>query len=94
MITVFNRAELFVDSDAEAAAKVRLALKENGIKYEMRTKQNVSTLRKSIQLRAATGPSSGYGGMSASHFMDTPNYIYTIYVKKQDLAKAKKVCHF
>lgn len=93
MITVFNRATLFVDSNSEAAANVWSALKANGIKYEMRTKQNVSTLRKAIQFRASTGSTSGYGGMSASHFMDTPNYVYTIYVKKRDLAKAKEICH-
>ena len=93
MITVYNRAQLFVDSNSEAAANVRSALKANGIKYEMRTKQNVSTVRKAVQLKASMGPGSGYGGMSASHFTDTPNYVYTIYVKKCDLEKAKEVCH-
>ena len=93
MITIFNRAELFVDSNAEAAAQVWTALKANGIKYEMRTKQNISTVRKAIQFKASTGAASGYGGMSASHFTDTPDYVYIIYVKKRDLEKAKEVCH-
>ena len=93
MITIFNRAKLFVDSNSEAAANVWSTLKANGIRYEMHTKQNVATLRKAIQFRASTGAASGYGGMSASHFMDTPDYIYTIYVKKRDLTKAKKLCH-
>ena len=42
MITIFNRAKLFADSNAEAAANVWTAFKANGIKYEMITKQNVS----------------------------------------------------
>ena len=92
MITVFNRAKLFVDSNAEAAANVWSALKGNKIEYDMRTKQNVSTLRKNIQFRASIGAGSGYGGMSASYFSDTPDYIYIIYVKKRDLEKAKKIC--
>ena len=33
MISVFNRAELFVDVSQEAAAKVWSTLKENGIEY-------------------------------------------------------------
>ena len=45
MITVFNRSLLFVDANSEAAASVWSALEANGIEYEMRTKQNVSTLR-------------------------------------------------
>ena len=92
MITVFNRAKLFVDSNAEAAANGWSALKANKIEYDMRTKQNVSTLRKNIQFRASIGAGSGYGGMSASYFSDTPDYIYIIYVKKRDLEKAKKIC--
>ena len=92
MITIFNRAKLFVDSNAEAAANVWSALKENKIEYDMRTKQNVSTLRKNIQFKASIGAGSGYGGMSASYFSDTPDYIYIIYVKKRDLEKAKKIC--
>ena len=92
MITVFNRAKLFVDSNAEAAANVWSALKANKIEYDMRTQQNVSTLRKNIQFRASIGAGSGYGGMSASYFSDTPDYIYIIYVKKRDLEKAKKIC--
>lgn len=93
MITAFNRAKLFVDTDAQAAANVWSVLKANGIKYEMQTKQNVSTIRKAVQFRASTGAPSGYGGMSASHFTDTPTYVYTIYVRKRDLKKAKEVCH-
>ena len=94
MITIFNRAELFADSNAEAAANVWSILKANGIKYEMQTKQNVSIVRKAVQFKASVGTPSGFGGMSSSHFTDTPSYVYIIYVKKRDLEKAKELCHF
>jgi hypothetical protein len=37
--------------------------------------------------------SIGGGGMGAAPFGDTMNYVYAIYVKKSDLALAKKVCN-
>ena len=93
MITIFNRAKLFADTNAEAAAGVWSALKENGIEYTMLTKQNVSTLRKNVQNSYGMSKYSGFGGMPASNFADTLNYLYIIYVKKKDLARAKEVCH-
>ena len=90
MITIFNRAELFVDVNQEAAAKVWSTLKENGIEYEMTTKQNVSTFRKNIhysQVMYGTG-----GGMPASSYGSVSNYVYKIYVKKKDLERAKELC--
>ena len=92
MITVFNRAKLFVDADAQAAANVWSALKENGIECNMLIKQNISTLRKNIQYSSAMDKYSGFGGMPASKLTQTPDYLYIIYVKKRDLARAKEVC--
>lgn len=37
MVNILNRAELFVDTSAEAAAKVWTKLEEAGIEYEMVT---------------------------------------------------------
>lgn len=93
MITIFNRAKLFTDNNAEAAANVWSALKENGIEYTMLTKQNVSTLRKNVQNSYGMSKYSGFGGMAASNFADTLNYLYIIYVKKKDLARANEVCN-
>ncbi len=90
MITIFNRAELFVDVNQEAAAKVWSTLKANGIEYEMSTKQNVTTLEKNIHY--SQGIHTGSGGIGASHFGDSPTYIYRIYVKKSDLARARELC--
>jgi hypothetical protein len=90
MINIFNRAELFVDVNQEAAAKVWSALEENGIEYEMNTKQNVCAFRKNIHY--AQGMSSTMSGAPGSYYGDTPNYVYKIYVKKSDLERAKEVC--
>ena len=90
MITFFNRAELFVDVSQEAAANVWSALKANGIEYEMTTKQDVAALRKALHYYQ--GMSSSNSGMPGSYYGDTPNYVYKIYVRKADLARAKEVC--
>ena len=87
MITIFNRAELFVDVNQEAAAKVWSTLKANGIEYEMSTKQDVSTLRKNIHY--SQGMNVGHGGIPASYFGDAPTYVYKIYVKRSDLERAR-----
>ena len=90
MISVFNRAELFVDLSQEAAAKVWSTLKENGIEYEMTTKQDVSAFRKNIHY--AQGMSSTMASAPSSYYGDTPNYVYKIYVKKSDLERAMELC--
>ncbi len=90
MITLLNRAELFVDVDQESAAKVWSTLKANGIEYEMETKQNVSSLRKGLHY--AQGMSATMAGTPGSYVEDTVKYVYKIYVKKSDLEKAKEIC--
>lgn len=91
MITIFNRAELFTDVNQEAAAKVWSTLEENGIEYEMNTKQNVSAFRKNIHY--AQGMSSTMSSAPGSYYGDTVKYVYHIYVRKADLARAKELCH-
>jgi hypothetical protein len=91
MITVFNRALLFQDSDSKACAEVWSALKKNRIEYEMKTISNHSSFGRNLHYRQSM--SIGGGGMGAAPFGDTMNYVYAIYVKKSDLALAKKVCN-
>ena len=90
MISIFNRAELFVDVNQEAAAKVWSTLEENGIEYEMSTKQDVSAFRKNIHY--VQGRTSSMSGAPGSYYGDTPNYVYKIFVKKSDLERAKELC--
>ncbi len=90
MINRFNRALLFQDSDSEACAKVWSTLKRYGIEYEMSTSTNVSVFGRNLHYRQSM--SIGYGGLGTSAFGDHMNYVYSIYVRKKDLAKAKEIC--
>lgn len=90
MITFFNRAELFADSDSKAAAEVYSTLRKNHIEYEMKTLSDHSTFGRNLHYRQSF--SIGGGGMGGAPFGDQMHYTYVIYVKKQDLERAKKVC--
>ena len=90
MITILNRSKLLTDSSSETMAKAREALKAAGIPYDMRTVQNHTALGKAIH--ASVGVGAFGGGMPASSFSDQISYIYMIYVRRKDLAKAREVC--
>ena len=90
MITILNRKRLLADSSSETAAKTREALKAAGIPYALRTVQNHTALGKA--LHAGAGVGAFRGGMPASAFSDQINYVYMIYVRRKDLARAKEVC--
>lgn len=90
MITFLNRCELFSDTSAEAAAAVREKLKTYGIPYEMRTMQNSFSLFRAQQSRV--GNRTFMGGMPGSSFEDGGGYVYRIFVRKKDAAKAREVC--
>ena len=90
MITILNRSRLLADSSSETAAKAREALKAAHIPYYMKTVQNHTGLGKSIH--AGVGVGAYKGGLSASAFSDQISYVYFIYVRKKDLARAKEVC--
>lgn len=90
MITIFNRSRLLADSSSETAAKVREALKAARIPYYMKTVQNHTGLGRAIHAGAGVG--TYRGGMPASSFSDQMSYVYFIYVRKKDLARAKEIC--
>ena len=90
MITRFNRAVLFVDSSQEAAAKVWANLKENGIKYEIKTKMSTPRLLQSMH--NSVDMAKSMGAVPPSFYGEVTNYVYFIYVKKKDLERAKKIC--
>ena len=89
MITILNRSRLLADSSSETAAKAREALKAAHIPYYMKTVQNHTGLGKSIH----AGVGAYKGGLSASAFSDQISYVYFIYVRKKDLARAREICH-
>ena len=91
MITIFNRAVLFQDVSAEAAANVWSTLKANNIPYEMKTKTGQGPFHRQLQQNA--NMRFTMGGTPASA-LDGPQrqYLYIIYVRKSDLEKAKELC--
>jgi len=90
MINVFNRKILFQDTNAEAAANVWSTLRANKIKYEVATKTHSSSFKRMLTQRANIR--FNMGGMPASMTEHQVDYLYIIYVNKNDYAKAKELC--
>ena len=102
MITVFNRAVLCREPNAEAAAKVWSALRKEKIPYEVKTKISGATKP------AVRVPRTGRTGNMTASITDTTylnggtpaswtenaaaSCVYTVFVRKKDLARAKELC--
>ena len=78
MIHPLNRKTLFTDSSAEAAAQVWSVLKQHGIPYQMKTVNSMAM-------------NSVHGGMPHSSMADAVHYVYVIYVRRRDYARAKQL---
>ena len=91
MITFFNRRRLFVDSNAEAAARVWSVLKKNGIPYEMHTLRNHTTFGRNLHSSMAMNFNKGAWGHAP--LADEILYTYVIYVRKRDYERARKIVH-
>lgn len=89
MITIFNRATLMKDNNAEAISLAWSTLKENNIPYEIKTIKNHSSFGRNLHYRESI---QFHGGGMGSVLKDEMQYVYCIYVKKSDLAKARKIC--
>lgn len=87
MINMFNRRKLYSGADAEEAARVWSALKAGGIAYRMQTKGVRSSFAQGR--RAGMGMGVTGGAARYSDYADAANYIYTIYVRKDDFERAK-----
>ena len=90
MINIFNRKALFQDTDAEAAAKVWSTLRQNSIKYEISTKTHTSSFKRMLTQRQ--NMNFNMGGIPASMMEHQRDYLYIIYVHKNDYQKAKELC--
>ena len=90
MITPLNRVKLFVDSSSEAAANVTSKLKAAGVPYDMRTRTTRGALGRA--LTTGRGVSQYMGGMASSSFSDRLGYVYTVYVRRKDEARARELC--
>ena len=90
MINVFNRKILFQDVDAQATEKVWSTLRENGIKYEVATKTHTSSFKRMLTQRQNMRFNAG--GIPASMMEHPRDYLYIVYVNKNDYERAKTLC--
>ncbi len=91
MITVLNRKALIKDTNAESVANVWSTLRENGIKYEVVTKTGTSSFRRMMTQRSNIN--FNMGGIPASMTEHPGDYLYIVYVNKNDYEKAKELCN-
>lgn len=90
MITVFNRKILIQDTNAEAVANVWSKLRQNGIKYEVVTKTHTSSFKRLLTQRQ--NMNLNMGGMPSKWMEHQSDYLYIVYVNKNDYEKAKELC--
>lgn len=90
MICIFNRKALYRNTDAEATAKVWSTLRENGVKYELHTNTHTSSFKRMMMQRR--NMSYNMGGIPASWMDHSADYLYTVYVHKNDYERAKELC--
>jgi hypothetical protein len=90
MITVFNRKALIKDTNAEAVANVWSKLRQNGVKYEVATKTGSSSFKRMLSQRQSMN--FNMGGIPSSWTNHSADYLYIVYVNKNDYEKAKELC--
>ena len=87
MITFFNRKKLLTDTSSEEIANVREYLEINKIQYNLNTKRNSNIVLDTIHSDMA------YKARLPYSYTEGPKiYYYTIYVRKKDYSRAKKIC--
>lgn len=87
MIHLLTWKKLFTDSSAEAAAQVWSTLDQHHIPYQMKTVNSMGSLRRNVQSSMSMGTTMG--GMPHSAIADQVHYVYVIYVRRRDYARAK-----
>lgn len=81
MIFFFNQKEIFMGYSMKEFSDVRFKLSSNGIEYKIKTvNQRSSTFMSSSRVR------SGSYGLNQAY-----NYLYYIYVHKNDFDKAQSI---
>ena len=92
---IFKRTVLIQEPNQEAKAKVGSALRADGLQYKVVIKS--TSTKSSPMLRTdknGTVIGGEVGGIPNSWIYDNPmNNLYTIYVKKADLERAKDICN-
>ena len=90
MLTLFNRKKLLTDVSSEEISKVIEILKQNRLEYEVVSKRNQSTY--AMQARARHGMRTGFGDARVvSDCIGPVSFVYHIYVRGKDLARARNL---
>lgn len=90
MLTLFNRKKLLTDVSSEEIARVIEILKQNHLEYEIVSKRNQSTY--AMHARAQHGIRAGFGDARVvSDCIGPVSFVYHIYVRGKDLAKAQNL---
>ncbi|MBE6927588.1 MAG: hypothetical protein E7467_03740 [Ruminococcaceae bacterium] len=86
MITVFNRTRLLTEQNPEKLAILRSKLKAQNIPFYLKTTCSEGYFGRAANAKAAMQSSNcvSYNDVSAR------SYVYYIYVRKKDLARAKR----
>ena len=71
---------------SDQGAQVWSVLKQHGIPYQMKTVNSMGSLRRNVQSSMAMN--SVHGGMPHSSMADAVHYVYVIYVRRRDYARA------
>ncbi|MBE6817180.1 MAG: hypothetical protein E7520_05710 [Ruminococcaceae bacterium] len=91
MITVWNRKVLIQDTDAQNVAAVWSKLRECKIKYEVVTKTHTSSFKR--MLTQKQNIHFNMGGVPATWTEHPADYLYIVYVHKNDYNRAKELCN-
>ena len=87
MITFLNQKRLLLDTDPQELARVKEALKQNGIEFHVKTTVSDNVLSRSFNAKAAERLVRTYSTM------ETQTYIYYLYVRRRDYARAKQAAY-
>ena len=83
MITILNRKELMTDNSAEELARVKEALKAQGIEFEVKTIRSRGTIG-----NAMDAASYARANLAFSRDRQNIDFVYRLYVRRQDYAAA------
>ncbi|MBQ7000837.1 MAG: hypothetical protein IJN67_07300 [Oscillospiraceae bacterium] len=81
------RKRLMMDTNAQELARVKQILDKNGIRYEVKTTVSDNVLSRSFNAKAAETVRTTYSAMA------TQTYLYQLFVKPGDHARAKKLVY-
>lgn len=87
MVTIWNRKRLMLDTDPQELARAKEALKRNGIEFHVKTTVSENVLSRSFNAKAAERLVRTYSTM------ETQTYIYYLYVRRRDFARARKAVY-